>query len=145
MALDAHSQGEAEVKGLFVGQAELVCELVDADLLRQRLLLPFIHVVGADTHIRPLFSHITRPSPPSPVPRSPPVRIAEQSVAAPLGCPPLDFETPDRTLSSSPPAPGPPANLDTARLLARLARAPRRGSRHRNVPPGSAGRLGWRA
>ena len=53
MALDAHPEGQAEVECLFVGQSELMSELVDADLLRQRLLLPFLHVVGADTHIRP--------------------------------------------------------------------------------------------
>ncbi len=42
MALDAHAQGQAEVKRLLVGQTELMCEFVDPDLLRQRLLLPFI-------------------------------------------------------------------------------------------------------
>ncbi len=53
VTLDAHPQREAEVERLFVGQSELVGELIDADLLRQRLLLPFLHVVDADTHIRP--------------------------------------------------------------------------------------------
>jgi hypothetical protein len=64
MALHAHPEGQAEVERLFVGQAELVSELVDPDLLRQRLLLPFIHVVDADTHIRPsiLAHHGTEPS-----------------------------------------------------------------------------------
>ncbi len=42
VALDAHPQGQAQVERLFVGQSELVSELVDADLLRQRLLLPFL-------------------------------------------------------------------------------------------------------
>ena len=42
MALDAHPEGQAEVKGLLVGQAELMSELVYPDLLRQRLLLPFL-------------------------------------------------------------------------------------------------------
>jgi len=42
MALDAHPQGQAEVKGLLVGQAKLMSELVYPDLLRQRLLLPFL-------------------------------------------------------------------------------------------------------
>jgi hypothetical protein len=64
VALDAHPEGKAQVKGFLVGQAELMSELVDADLLRQRLLLPFIHVVDADTHIRPsiLAHHGTEPS-----------------------------------------------------------------------------------
>jgi hypothetical protein len=37
MALDSHPEGQAEVKGLLVGQAELMSELVYPDLLRQRL------------------------------------------------------------------------------------------------------------
>lgn len=41
MALDTHPEGQAEVKGLLVGQAELMSELVYPDFLRQRLLLPF--------------------------------------------------------------------------------------------------------
>jgi hypothetical protein len=66
MALDSHAQGQAQVKRFFVGQTELMCELVDPDLLRQRLLLPFLHVVGADTHRRPpiLAHHRTEPSEP---------------------------------------------------------------------------------
>ena len=68
VALDAHPEGQAEVERLFVGQAELVGELVDPDLLRQRLLLPFLHVVDADTHIRPsiLAHHRTGLSEPGP-------------------------------------------------------------------------------
>ena len=67
VALDPHPEGQAQVERFFVGQAELVSELVDADLLRQRLLLPFIHVVDADTHIRPsiLAHHGTEPSEPA--------------------------------------------------------------------------------
>jgi hypothetical protein len=78
MALDPHPEGQAQVKRLFIGQTELVCELVDADLLRQRLLLPFIHVVDADTHIRPsiLAHHRTEPSEPCPALVSePPPRV----------------------------------------------------------------------
>ena len=41
MALDSHPEGQAEVKGLLVGQAELMSEFVYPDFLRQRLLLPF--------------------------------------------------------------------------------------------------------
>ena len=42
VALDAHPEGQAEVKRLLVGQAELMSELVYPDFLRQRLLLPFL-------------------------------------------------------------------------------------------------------
>jgi len=37
MALDTHPEGQAQIKGFLVGQAELMGELVDPDLLRQRL------------------------------------------------------------------------------------------------------------
>ncbi len=52
VALDTHPQREAEVKSLFVGQAELMGQLVDADLLRQRLLLSFVHFAFVDSHMR---------------------------------------------------------------------------------------------
>ena len=71
MALYTHPQGQAEVERLLVGQTELVSELVDPDLLRQRLLLPFLHVVGADTHIRPSILAHHGPAPPEANPSNP--------------------------------------------------------------------------
>ncbi len=71
VALYAHPQGQAEVERLLVGQTELVSELVDPDLLRQRLLLPFLHVVGADTHIRPSILAHHGPAPPEADPSNP--------------------------------------------------------------------------
>ena len=41
VALHSHPERQAEVERLFVRQAELMCELVDTDLLRQRRLQPF--------------------------------------------------------------------------------------------------------
>ena len=75
VALHAHPEGQAEVERLLVGQSELVSELVDPDLLRQRLLLPFLHVVGADTHIRPSILAHHGPGPPSPARPTLPVGI----------------------------------------------------------------------
>src|SRR5450759_4839286 len=91
------------VKRLFVGQPELMSQLVDADLLRQPLLLPFIHVVCADTHIRPLFSHIATPGPPSPT--QAPVRTPASGPFGPFPSAPYSpgHEGPVRTIYGLPP------------------------------------------
>ncbi len=78
-------------------------ELVDADLLRQPLLLPFIHVVCADTHIRPLSSHIAAPGPPSPT--QAPVRTPASGPFEPFPSAPYSpgHEGPVRTIYGLPP------------------------------------------
>jgi hypothetical protein len=78
-------------------------QLVDADLLRQPLLLPFIHVVCADTHIRPLFSHIATPGPPSPT--QAPVRTPASGPFGPFPSAPYSpgHEGPVRTIYGLPP------------------------------------------
>jgi hypothetical protein len=62
VALYANAEFDAEVQCLFVRQAELACELVDADLLRQRSSNPFPELSPGQMATEPecLSSHTLR-------------------------------------------------------------------------------------